>query len=300
MRKFFWLSLVCCSFLAAWTGPAAFADPSASPVASAAEDSITVRLISGRTFTAALDRRTDAGQLWLRFEEAGIELLRPIDWDRIVSVTAAGQKLTGREFRQLVEKVRKEIPPQPSLHDAKADIVMIGSTETEQPPLVNRATEIAATADTRRVVSLAIDARTVNWDENVEADGLLVHVYPLDADGAVVPVHGTLNVDLKAEQNGVNRQSQPFVEAGRWSEKVRPADFNAGGALYKLRFQSIHPEFDRSIGSLGAVHACLTIPGQGTFEATADTVSLRSSSAVRHRLQMSTGRRFFSDERTGG
>ncbi len=261
--------------LAAWTGSFARADAPISSVATTADASITVQLASGRTFTAALDRRTDAEWLWLRFGASGIEILRPVDWGCVVSTTAAGHEISGVEFRQVVEQVRKEMPVQASADEAKTNIVMVGAVEEERPEVLSRASEVAA-VDARRVVTLAIDARMANWDENAEADGLLVRIYPLDADGAIVPVRGTLSVELKAKQNSVHHASQPYIEVGRWSETVRPTDFGVGGATYPLRFQGIHPDYERSIRPIGSVSACLTVPGQGTFQATTDSVSLRS------------------------
>jgi hypothetical protein len=54
----------------------------------------------------------------------------------------------------------------------------------------------------------------------------------------------------------------------------------------------------------GAVHACLAVSGQGTFEATDDMAIIRPWSTVREHLQQVTrhgyfpGYRYFPDERT--
>ena len=81
------------------------------------EGTISVRLASGRTFTAALDARTDATQLWLRFQQAGAEVLRPIEWDRVASAEVAGQKLSGDELhafgRAVAARDSRLIPPWP-------------------------------------------------------------------------------------------------------------------------------------------------------------------------------------------
>ncbi len=320
MRNLLRFSLACWSCLAPF-GLAGATAPETPPAPVASENAISVYLASGRTFTAALDARTDPVQLWLRFEQAGATLLRPIRWDRVIWAEVAGEKLSGRQLRRLIEQLRQEIPAQPVLPSARTNIVMIGASEVghasekgtvpicakhppgrsggHRPKVGRGLSPFPPSADTSRVVSLAIDAGVANWDENVEADGLLVHVYPLGTDGALVPVHGTLEVDLKAEQNGSNRLHQPFVDAGHWSQQVRPADFGPMGAVYRLRFQSIHPEFEHWLESRGAVHACLTVPGQGTYEATAAMVRIRPYSTVRNHLQQTTGHRFFPDERTG-
>ena len=299
-RVAYGLVVVLCG-LAAPLGPTAALADGAPP---ASETTISVRLSSGRTFTAMLDARTDSTQLWLRCEQAGAELLRPIAWDRVVSAEVAGQTISGEELCRLVIQMRQEIPAQPVVPVAKAHIVMIGQPDVGTPAERHAAATTDLPNDVRRVVSLAIDASVGRWDENVDPDGLLVHVYPLDADGAVVPVRGTLNVNLKLQQRSIDWLHQPFVDAGHWSEAVHTSDFGRREAVYRLRFQSIQPEFDDRVRSPGLVHACLAVPGQGTFEASTYLASIRPFNPVRDRLQAVTrhdyfsGDRYFSDERT--
>jgi hypothetical protein len=78
-----------------------------------------------------------------------------------------------------------------------------------------------------------------------------------------------------------------------------------GGASYRLRFYpGFHPEFEHWMAWRGAVHACLAVPGQGTFEATDDMAIIRPWSTVREHLQQVTrqgyfpGYRYFPNERT--
>ena len=176
----------------------------------------------------ALDARTSAAELWLRFGQAGAELLRPIDWDRVVSAEVAGHKFTGEELRQLIDAIRQEIPAEPVSPPAKSEYRDGRAARILRKRSRNR----QRLPPTPRVVSLAIDARAGRWDENVEPDGLVVHVYPLDADGAIVPVRGTLNVDLKAERQDEHRLQEPFLDAGHWTQSVPLADFGpSGGGL---------------------------------------------------------------------
>ncbi len=269
------------------------------------EVSVSVQLASGRTFTGVLDARTSAAELWLRCAQGGSELLRPIAWERVVSARIAGNQFTGDELHRLIVQVRQEIPADPVAPPAMANIVMIGQRNSVEPIV----TPAQPMSEARRVVSLAIDARAARWDENVEPDGLLVHVYPLDADGAIVPVRGTLNVDLKAERQDQHHLQDPFLDAGHWTESVGAAEFGPSGAVYRLRFQGINPEFmppesNRRVAWRGIVHACLAVPGQGTFEASDDMAVIRPHSSVRDHLEAITrhgdfpGYRYFSNERT--
>ena len=261
----------------------------------AASSTITVELVSGRTFTAEIDGRTDAAQLWLRWQQTGGELLRPIRWDCVVRARVGGEDMSGEQFHALVRRLRSEVPAEPETPTPRNTIVMIGAPAPPRPVIAPAGP--AGAAPTPRVTSLAFDAMVGRWDENVEADGLVLHVYPLDAQGAIVPVRGTIEVDLTAEQIGPVLLPHPFIAAGHWAQEVRPEDFGPAGAVYRLRFQAVHPEFSR-VAPRGAVHACLTVPGQGTFQSTASTAPIRPFSPVRNQLQQLTGQRFFPNERT--
>jgi hypothetical protein len=133
----------------------------------------------------------------------------------------------------------------------------------------------------------------------VEVDGLIVDVYPLDATGRPVSVNGTLDVRLIAEHTGVVKRKQPFSTEGRWTRPVRREHFGLNGASYRLPFGRFHPQFDLRSSAYGAVHARLSVPGKGVFEATETTVRIRPYGLLRDGLQQATGRRFFPVERTG-
>lgn len=259
-------------------------------------ESISVELTSGRIFAGELDARTDASQLWLRSERGSAVLRRPIQWDRVVQVRVAGQDLSGEELRQIVETVKPDSAGGKEQAAKQNKIVIKGSAPSGGFLSVTR----PARRKAPRVRSLAIYATAANWDADVEVDGLLVHVYPLDGTGGVVPARGTLQFNLTAQrENTAFRRWQPFTTLGRWSRRVRVEDFGPDGAVYRLPFQGVHPEFDLTVAPRGAVHARLSVPGQGTFETTESMVRIRPYSSVRDELQLSTGRRFFPEERTG-
>lgn len=311
---------------------AALAQESLAEPGASSKAVIAVHLASGRTLTAALNPRTDAALLWLCFERGETEILRPIRWDRVIWAEVAGDRLPGEELQRLIAQLRQEIPAQPVTPPAQNAIVMFGPLDAKPPPTGGatpkesigggtgfqpgnthgqdgRATsarrhDSLQSASQGRVVSLVIDAHPARWDENVDPDGLLVHVYPLAADGATVPVRGTLSVDLKVQQRSVNMLHEPFVDAGHWAETVQTTDFGPAGAVYRLRYQRIHPEFDDRVMSPGLVHACLSVPGQGTFEASTELTFVRPFSPARDHLQAITrhgyfsGYRYFDNERT--
>jgi hypothetical protein len=147
--------------------------------------------------------------------------------------------------------------------------------------------------------SVSIEAWAGKWTSYVDNDGIAVRIFPLDAYGNIVPVAGTLEVDLIGTQSASMTRGEPFPRLARWVQRVNYQDVGGDGAVYRFPYQAWHPEFDLQLGSLGAVHARLSVPGQGVFDDTASMVWVRPYSSTRDRLQMHTGGRFFPDlERT--
>jgi hypothetical protein len=262
------------------------------------EDAISVEVTSGRTFTGQLSARTDADRLWLQSGQDSAVLLRPIQWDRVVQVHVADRDLSGDEFREIVRTVKPEAPARQERTAGSREIIIAGPAQSEEPPPPT-GSGTGQLPETPRVRSLAVYAAAANWDGDVEVDGLLVHVYPQDETGAVIPAHGTIQFDLTGQQEGEFKAWRAPATLGRWTRPVRLQDFGLEGAVYRLPFQNVHPEFDLDVDPHAALHARLSVPGQGTFETTESTLRIRPYSAVRDRLQLSTGRRFFPQERTG-
>jgi hypothetical protein len=266
------------------------------------QDDVVVHLLSGRTMTAKIDARTDAAQLWLRWESLGAEVLRPVQWDRVAAAEINDNIISGKEFLDLVDQIRRDIPAQPVSAPAVKSIVMLGSPATEESKSNEASKSTAALKNSPEpkppVQWLDIEATPARWDKYVETDGMSICIAPKDAYGRLVPVRGTLEVDLIAEHAGVVKLPYPFSRIGHWSQTVRPQDFGPSGAVYHLSFQDVNPELSNHLGPHGAIHATLSVPGQDTFEATADA-RIRPYSLIRDRLLQTTGRRFFPEETIG-
>ncbi len=287
-------TIALCGLLGQVDPPEAPAEPMAPAQARPTPDeTVAIELASGRTCTGLIDARTDAALLWLRWERGAAAMSQPIEWDRVVKARVAGQELSGAEFQRAVKAIRRDVPPPAKSPAAGNTIIIKGSPDATGAAVVPAS---AATPATPRVQSLAIEATVANWDAAPAVDGLLVRVDPLDAAGAVVPAQGLLEVELIGRSAGAVIQSQPFSRLASWSQPVRVADFGANGAVYRLPFQGIPPEYDTHVAPRGAVLARLSVPGQGTFQATASAVRIRPYSAVRDQLQQATGQRFFENE----
>jgi hypothetical protein len=268
---------------------------------------VTVELVSGHAITAQLDGRTDASRLWLRNGGATQYILRSIEWDQVIQVRVGAKTISREEFLATVASMRPETPGGAEKTSPRRIVLRGRPRETAAddaiPASTSRLTTFGETGPAQRSVSrlqsLAIEARMANWDADPEADGLIVDVYPLDAEGRVVPVRGSLEVNLTGWRKSGSRSSRPLAQIGRWAQRVDPSDFDAGVAHYKLAFQAVHPEFDLDWASHGEVHARLGVPGHGAFEAMAGSVRIRSYSPIRDQLQHVSGRRFFPFEHTG-
>lgn len=275
----FWLPAVCaCSIAQAAVG-----------------QEVQVRLRSGRSFTAQLDEQTSTQRLVLRFERPGAQILRPIAWQSVDAMLLGDRSLSPAEVLKLIEAGRLPTKPNPFTDDAE-----------EIPAADELASERSAPDDVQTVSQAApsvraihIEAQVANWDGDVENDGILLRVYPLDEEGGVVAARGTLDVELIAQVPATKSYGNPVEHLERWSRIVAEHDVAPSGAIYKLPFGSAHPDFDPRLGSMGAVHARFSVPGSGTFEDTAGMVRIREYSSVRDRLEQLRGVRFFDNERTG-
>jgi len=274
-----------------------------------AERTVVVELASGRSLVAAVAPQTDGTTLWLRWRHGTMSVLRPIDWERVVRAEYAGQGLSADQLRTAL------LGPEPLLSTTGESLAPgegtfhVRSLRQPAPPVAEPTPAMSSRPATttrepgpgtaRLVKSLAIDAWAANWDDDVEVDGVIVDVRPLDAQGAIAPVHGTLEVDVIGWRTGRTRPDQPPVRLGRWTRPVEPDDFVLRGTKYRFPFRSAHPEFDPQLAPHATVHARLCVPGRGVFDASSRDVRIRPYSALRDHLQQTTGRRFYDVERTG-
>ena len=287
------------------------------PVSQAAESpTVAVGMSGGKVFLGQVDSRTDANRLWLRIERPGIVFRRPIDWESILLVRQGDREFSSQEFRTqalaskttatALAKTDADELPAPAAAPAPND----AGRNRSQPPekVAGRPKEWipdhrlanfieTARANNTQVCSLSIDAHVANFNRTVEADGLILHIYPLDGAGNMVAVDGTLDVELIASVPPGWPRGEPLPNIGRWTVRLVPQQFGPDGAIVKLPFQSVHPEFNLNIGPYGLVHASLSIPGNGTFEASEGMLRIRPYSTVRDQSQQIDGRRFFDNER---
>jgi len=271
-----------------------FAEPTAASEAITVGPTMTVRLHDGTALRAAIDSKTDASALWLRFDRTTAVLYRPLAWSAVKQIEAGGQVFSVNEvLGQLTEFVSdRQLPLEPPPADR--------STSSGNGP--NMAEQASAVLNaTPRVGSISIDAYAAHWDADTEIDGLAVAVTALDRYGRQVPVRGTLRVEMVADRRTylkpqLPRRRQDFSRLGSWTRTMQADD--GGYGTFLLPFQAVHPEFD-AVASSAFVVAELAVPGHGVFHATATDVRIRPISNLRDQLQNSHGRRYLPIERTG-
>ncbi|MCE9555034.1 MAG: hypothetical protein K8T91_16900 [Planctomycetes bacterium] len=253
---------------------------------------VTVRLASGRSFTAAIDGKTDATTLWLRFDAPGGTLLRPVQWSRVISAHGPQGEMTAEQIQQNWPGMASRVDS-PTFPLAPVVEPTNGVAPSPSEPAASRVTTILA------------DAYAAHWGPNVESDGILLLLSPLDDYGRLTAVDGTLEVELIADFRSYLRpapinQREPFNRVGSWTFRLTPADF-AGGrpARVRLPFQAIDPQFTANIDSYGLVTMRLAVPGQGVFATSVGDVRIRPMDNIRTRIENSTGARFLPGEQTG-
>jgi len=280
-------------------------DPRASPPTL---PEVTLVVASGRQFRGQIDPQSGPDRLVLRSQAQGMTLWRPIAWERIVAAEVQGRPVSLAQLQDWSFQVRETSPKEagrgrPGMPPA------VGDRANASPGSLTATPSSAAAAEQHasdRVVQLRLDAYVANWDGDVEVDGLVVEVMPLAADGTIVPMSGTLEVELFGLQRRVFSQAPrsggdtlELIE--RWTRAVRPDEVSASGLRCTLPFGAIHPELrpDWLAWWYGLVHVRLSVPGQGVFEASRDGVRLRPWSPVRDRLERSGTGRMLPTERLG-
>ena len=263
---------------------------------------VRVRLGDGRTLTGEVDADTAKDLLWLHMTAPSIAISSSIPWSQIIAVHYGGRELSAADFRPLAEKLKSKFP---------CDFL---SSETPQEGGVSKATDTGShsqhglcsafeaaayrPSQNQKVCSLRIEATLARWDQYVDATGVEVRIFPLAQDGSIVPVDATLDVRLIGMRLGGPSTREVFPELGSWGEMVHGSDYGTWGAVYRFRFQNVHPEFDFNFTDSGLVNVKLGVSGQGIFEAS-ESITLRPSSWLRDELQQREHKRFFSAVRTG-
>jgi hypothetical protein len=227
---------------------------------------VEVVLTTERTMRGIVDERSDAQWLWLRSNSERVTL-----WTGLpMEVVASWQPV-------VLPRVAPSPPPKP----------------------------VAETVVTPPAVSLAIVAEAANWDSDLEPDGILVRIQPIDSEGRIVPVAGMIDLELFGERRpwrgGEHVRRQPrHLELERWTRRLTQRDFGPAGATVRLEFRTFHPERELNVDTHALLKARLGIAGQAPLEASDPYVVLRPWSYFRDQVQQASGVRYLPQEGVRG
>lgn len=151
---------------------------------------------------------------------------------------------------------------------------------------------------------IEVQARPINREGKTDWDALEIEVIGWGRDRRPVLPTGTLQVTLRGQTQSLvplyNSQllATPgrVTELGRWSVMLTPN--TAGRSIAVVPLSRPLPDHDLTVAAVGDLHARLSVPGQGSFEAVQPVVPLRHSSPVRERNVAEGGSLFFPDEGT--
>ncbi len=266
---------------------------------------VVLELVDGRILSGHVDERTDDAELWLHSAEPSILVLTSVPWTDVSSARVGKETWSAAAFRGIAQDLKAPVPAavvrKPPQNHERA------RTEPGPP----------------RVQSLDVITRLANWDRDAEPDGIEVRLAPLAADGTPQSVEGIASVRLLGRrivsnsrlesrsnlgfwsgraallEHRTDGNTQPYVEVGRWNERLRKSDLSRDGEyVIRLPFRNIHPEYDLDVALNGQIDVKLSVTGQNVFYATAP-VELRAFSPLREELQLNSQTRFFPDEFRG-
>lgn len=258
---------------------------------SIADEAVTIRLTDGSKLIAQVHPRTDDKQLWLQFGGGNAIILRAVKWDRIAKASKGDEPVDAKALRQMAARPVDEV-----------ESVAPTNQPAEELSYADQARDLLGFS--RPVKSVDFEVRIANWDQDVEFDGIALRLLPLDTDGQLTRARGTLNVELFAARrqkfnDAPSARGQLPSLLGRWSVAVPNEDVTPNGIVFKLPFQTNHPEFDTTWATHGLVHIRFAVPGQGVFENSFDGVRVRPYAPLRDAMERNQQPRFLPTERTG-
>ena len=237
---------------------------------------ISVILDSQHEVLGVVDQQTDEHMLWLRREAGNVSITSGYHWKRIVQWKTAVQ-------------------PEPSSTPASEESPANEHLQTAETTAAHALKP--STPAHQRIASLEVLAEPASWDSDAQPDGLRVLLRPVDSTGRLVAVHGQVSFYLLGQRPPwrVNYQLPPrdrFVQLGRWTRQVQQGRSTPEGTVFQLEFRQFHPDRDFDVATGAILHARLSVPGIGVFEAALPQVDLRPESRLRDDLQLFTGKRY--------
>ena len=242
---------------------------------------------NGLVLSGDFDKRSTEAQLFLTKRKPQIVLQTRHSWNEFQSMTYRGKAISKTELLETIPALETAATKRNWEAEAVQFWFPVETLQTPAfPPIQFQSNQRWEEADSGRVAALNIEAYVANWDRDAELDGLVVHLFPVNSQGQIVPVDGQVEFRLIGQRyrelnwQGRNDRKQ-FPELEQWSRQIRKLDFGANGALIKLEFRRIRPEFRPELAQGALLTGSLGIAGQGRFDASAVDVVIRPPSRFR-------------------
>jgi hypothetical protein len=236
---------------------------------------VRVILRDEREFIAYVDERSDDELLWLRFSRGMTTLSTGFTWDLVRSVDVGVDRYTAAEFRDSAMFFASG----QTLHlhrPSSESVPEIGMAASDSP--FNRHISVRP-----RVQSLSITAHVANWDRDADMDGIELQLIPRDTRGEVIPIQGSIKVELLGRSYSPVRGSLPFT-LGKWSQSVPLNAFsNRKEVICRLPFLSGSFDDNSEFQAMGLLRVQLNVAGQGDFFAES-SVRVRTYNPIRDEL----------------
>ena len=263
--------------------------------AHATDDPVQVELIGGKRVSAELDGRTNQDRLWLSTSLRNGSLSQSISWEDVRRIQIAGRSFDSRVVRAAVATLRDASPTPPETVPSTANRI---DGKTVRPGTwlePNARTSESSPPSLPKVHAMTIWAWLENWDQDVNADGLIVELTTYDSYGNPIPCEGTVNFVLHAwKTSGRDRHLE--IRPERWTRNIRLEESQSGTVRFRLPFRAIQPHTGSEWWPHGILQVRLVVPGSGIIERTLTDLRLRRAEPMRDTWELHTGHRDFSGE----
>jgi len=256
-----------------------------------ADDLILVRN-NGVVISGDFDRRSNENQLSLIKQTPQIVMRTSHAWNEFQSMMYRGKIVSQVELLKMVPTLQMENANRNQQAEAFRFWLSPDNFRPPAYPAIQlQAKQPFQSPRSSRVAAFNMNAHVANWDRDAELDGLIVHLYPVNSYGEIVPVDGKVELRLIGQRYreldwlGRNNREK-FPELEHWSKLVRKSDFGPDGAIIKLEFRRIRPEFRPELAQEALLTGSLGVAGQGRFDASATDVVIRPPSRFRDELYL--------------
>jgi hypothetical protein len=126
-----------------------------------------------------------------------------------------------------------------------------------------------------------IVSASVNWDDDLEPDGVAFALRPQDADGFMVKAEGILNARLWSQPDRFAGEKGELIQ--EWNGiRVTRRDYDKGDLAARIRLE--YADYKPALGECGILEVTFTLPGGKSFTFSESKISLNPPQGMREQL----------------